>query len=137
MVKKDPGEVYRQIKSKHLMFSETAEEKEIRVLEEGDALQKGKLSTFQWEVRWESHLHIETALGLNAKEALTQCLKGRLGPLRRKNTSLRGLIKLPGRKTRWRGLMQRKNAFAICPHLPAILNSSPSKPVHARFVPVL
>ena len=49
-VKDDYGEVYRQIKSKHLMFSETAEEKEIRVLEEGDALQKGKLSAFQWEV---------------------------------------------------------------------------------------
>ena len=45
-VKDDYGEVYRQIKSKHLMFSETAEEKEIRVLGEGDALQKGKLSAF-------------------------------------------------------------------------------------------
>ena len=81
MVKKDPGEVYRQIKSKHLMFSETAEEKEIRVLEEGDALQKGKLSAFQWEVRWESHLadRDSVGLGLNAKEALIQYFR-KIGP---------------------------------------------------------
>ena len=80
-VKNDPGEVYRQIKSKHLMFSETAEEKELRVLEEGDALQKGKLSAFQWEVRWESHLadRDSVGLGLNAKEALIQYLR-KIGP---------------------------------------------------------
>ncbi|CAK8988949.1 unnamed protein product [Durusdinium trenchii] len=81
IVKEDPGEVYRQIKSKHLMFSETAEEKEIRVLEEGDALQKGKLSAFQWEVRWESHLadRDSVGLGLNAKEALIQYFR-KIGP---------------------------------------------------------
>ena len=73
--------VYRQIKSKHLMFSETAEEKEIRVLEEGDALQKGKLSAFQWEVRWGSHLPDQDSvgLGLNAKEALSQYFR-KIGP---------------------------------------------------------
>eukprot|EP00435_Cladocopium_sp_Y103_P042487 s1035_g11.t1 len=54
LVQSDPGQVYEQIKSKHLLFSETAEERQIRVLEEGDALEKGKLSAFQWEVRWES-----------------------------------------------------------------------------------
>ncbi|CAK8994559.1 Pro-Pol polyprotein, partial [Durusdinium trenchii] len=81
IIKEDPGEVYRQIKSKHLMFSETAEEKEIRVLEEGDALQKGKLSAFQWEVRWESHLadRDSVGLGLNAKEALIQYFR-KIGP---------------------------------------------------------
>ena len=73
--------MYRQIKSKHLTFSETAEEKEIRVLEEGDALQKGKLSAFQWEVRWESHLadRDSVGLGLNAKEALIQYFR-KIGP---------------------------------------------------------
>ena len=64
LVQKDPGQVYDQIKSKHLLFSETAEEKQIRVLEEGDALEKGKLSAFQWEVRWESHLADRDGIGL-------------------------------------------------------------------------
>jgi hypothetical protein len=69
-VQKDPGQVYDQIKSKHLLFSETAEE--IRVLEEGDALEKGKLSAFQWEVCWGSHLADRDGigLGLNKTEGL-------------------------------------------------------------------
>ena len=81
LVQKDPGQVYDQIKSKHLLFSETAEEKQIRVLEEGDALEKGKLSAFQWEVRWESHLADRDGigLGLNKTEGLIQ-KKQKIGP---------------------------------------------------------
>ena len=81
LVQKDPGQVYDQIKSKHLLFSETAEEKQIRVLEEGDALEKGKLSAFQWEVRWESHLADRDGigLGLNKTEGLIQYLR-KIGP---------------------------------------------------------
>ena len=84
LVKSDPGSVYLQIKEKHLMFAETTEEKEIRILEEGDGLEKGKLSAFQWEVRWESHLadRDSIGLGLNAKEALIHYLrKIGLGPV--------------------------------------------------------
>ena len=86
LVQKDPGQVYDQIKSKHLLFSETAEEKQIRVLEEGDleegdALEKGKLSAFQWEVRWGSHLADRDGigLGLNKTEGLIQYLR-KIGP---------------------------------------------------------
>ncbi|CAK9020527.1 Uncharacterized protein SCF082_LOCUS14946 [Durusdinium trenchii] len=81
VVREDPGEVYRQIRAKHLLFSETSEEKEIRILEEGDGLEKGKLSAFQWEVRWESHLadRESVGLGLNPKEALIQYLR-KIGP---------------------------------------------------------
>ena len=82
VVREDPGEVYRQIRAKHLLFSETSEEKEIRILEEGDGLEKGKLSAFQWEVRWESHLadRESVGLGLNPKEALIQYLR-KIGPV--------------------------------------------------------
>ena len=51
LVRDDPGEVYKQIRAKHLMFSETSEEKEVRILEEGDSLDKGKLSAHQFEAR--------------------------------------------------------------------------------------
>ena len=46
-------------------------------MEEGDGLEKGKVSAFQWEVRWESHLadRDRIGLGLNAKEALTHYLR--------------------------------------------------------------
>ena len=50
-------------------------------MEEGDALEKGKLSAFQWEVRWESHLADRDGigLGLNKTEGLIQYLR-KIGP---------------------------------------------------------
>ena len=81
LVRDDPGEVYKQIRAKHLMFSETSEEKEVRILEEGDSLDKGKLSARQFEARWEEHLadRESVGLGFNAKEALIQYLR-KIGP---------------------------------------------------------
>ena len=73
-LKADPGKVYQEIKAKHLMFAETREEREIRVLEEGDRLDKGRLTAYQFETLWEEHLNerAEVGLGCTAREYLLQ-----------------------------------------------------------------
>ncbi|CAK9027596.1 Retrovirus-related Pol polyprotein from transposon opus [Durusdinium trenchii] len=53
-VLEDPEAVYERIKSKHLMFSESREEREIRVDAEHVALMKGKLTGHQFEPLFEA-----------------------------------------------------------------------------------
>jgi len=60
----DPEKVYQMIKEKHLQFSETPQEKEIRVDSEFAALQKGKLSASQFEPMFESAITDLEAVGL-------------------------------------------------------------------------
>ena len=76
-LKKDPGAVYAAVKQKHLLFAETREEKELRVLDEWERLQKGRLSAHQWEVLWEEKLGEREAvgLGMTARENLIQYLR--------------------------------------------------------------
>ena len=73
-LKRDPGAVYAAVKQKHLPFAETREEKELRVLDEWERLQKGRLSAHQWEVLWEEKLGEREAVGLGmaARENLIQ-----------------------------------------------------------------
>ena len=73
--------VYQEIKTKHLMFSETQEEGELRVLEAWDQLSKGRLSAQQWETVWEERLSEREAvgLGMTARETMLQYLK-KVGP---------------------------------------------------------
>ncbi|CAE7299989.1 unnamed protein product, partial [Symbiodinium necroappetens] len=80
-VKSDPGKVYQEIKLKHLMFSESQEERELRVLEAWDQLSKGRLTAHQWETVWEERLSEREAvgLGMTARESLLQYLK-KVGP---------------------------------------------------------
>eukprot|EP00439_Symbiodinium_sp_Y106_P054591 s2522_g7.t1 len=76
-LKRDPGAVYAAVKQKHLPFAETREEKELRVLDEWERLQKGRLSAHQWEVLWEEKLGEREAvgLGMTARENLIQYLR--------------------------------------------------------------
>ncbi len=80
-LKDNPGKVYQEIKTKHLLFAETREEREIRVLEEGDRLEKGKLTAYQFETLWEEHLseRAEVGLGCTAREYLLQYYR-KIGP---------------------------------------------------------
>ena len=63
-VLEDPGGVYQRIKSKHLMFSESREEREIRVDSEHVALMKGKLTGGQFEPLFEASVAELEAVGL-------------------------------------------------------------------------
>ena len=76
-LREDPGAVYKAVKQKHLLFSETREEKELRVLDEWERLQKGRLSAHQWEVLWEERLgeREQVGLGMTARENLIQYLR--------------------------------------------------------------
>ena len=76
-LKRDPGAVYKAVKQKHLLFAETREEKELRVLDDWERLHKGRLSAHQWEVLWEEKLGETEAVGLDmtARENLIQYLR--------------------------------------------------------------
>ena len=63
-VLEDPGAVYARIKSKHLMFSESREEREIRVDAEHVALMKGKLTGGQFEPLFEASVAELESVGL-------------------------------------------------------------------------
>ena len=63
-VLEDPEAVYERIKSKHLMFSESREEREIRVDAEHVALMKGKLTGHQFEPLFEASVAELEAVGL-------------------------------------------------------------------------
>ncbi|CAE7940524.1 pol [Symbiodinium necroappetens] len=56
LLKRDPGAVYSAVKQRHLLFAETREEKELRVLDDWERLHKGRLSAHQWEVLWEEKI---------------------------------------------------------------------------------
>ena len=60
----DPKSVYLAIKSKHLMFAESAAEKEIRVDAEWAALTKGKDSANQFEPKFEAAIMALEEVGL-------------------------------------------------------------------------
>ena len=77
LLKRDPGAVYSAVKQKHLLFAETREEKELRVLDDWERLHKGRLSAHQWEVLWEEKLGEREAvgLGMTARENLIQYLR--------------------------------------------------------------
>ena len=76
-LREDPGAVYKAVKQKHLLFAETREEKELRVLDEWERLQKGRLSAYEWEVLWEERLgeREQVGLGMTARENLIQYLR--------------------------------------------------------------
>ena len=60
----DPGAVYERIKSKHLMFSESREEREIRINAEHASLVKGRLTGHQFEPVFEASVAELEAVGL-------------------------------------------------------------------------
>ena len=60
----DPGSVYEKIKAKHLMFSESREEREIRIDAEHAALMKGRLTGHQFEPVFEASVAELEAVGL-------------------------------------------------------------------------
>ena len=60
----DAKSVYDQIKSKHLVFSETTEEKELRVDNEHAMLMKGKLTAHQFEPLFEASITDLESIGL-------------------------------------------------------------------------
>ena len=60
----DAKSVYEQIKSKHLVFSETTEEKELRVDNEHAMLMKGKLTAHQFEPLFEASITDLESIGL-------------------------------------------------------------------------
>ena len=60
----DPESVYRRIKSKHLVFAESREEKEVRIDAEHAALAKGRLSACQFEPLFESSISELESVGL-------------------------------------------------------------------------
>ena len=60
----DPASVYERIKSKHLLFSESVEEREIRVDSEHAALLKGKVTGHQFEPLFERSIAELEEIGL-------------------------------------------------------------------------
>ena len=60
----DPGSVYERIKAKHLMFTESREEREIRIDAEHAALMKGRLTGHQFEPVFEASVAELEAVGL-------------------------------------------------------------------------
>ncbi|CAE7332320.1 unnamed protein product [Symbiodinium microadriaticum] len=77
LLKRDPGAVYSAVKQKHLLFAETREEKELRVLDDWERLHTFRLSAHQREVLWEEKLGEREAvgLGMTARENLIQYLR--------------------------------------------------------------
>ena len=63
-VETNPESVYERIKSKHLLFSESVEEREIRVDSERAALLKGKLTGHQFEPLFERSIAELEEIGL-------------------------------------------------------------------------
>ena len=63
-IEKDPEKVYKRIKAKHLMFSESPEEREIRVDAEHVALAKGKMTGHQFEPLFEASVTERETVGL-------------------------------------------------------------------------
>ena len=80
-VEADPASVYERIKSKHLLFSESVEEREIRVDSEHAALLKGKLTGHQFEPLFERSIAEleEIGLGKTPKELFLSYLR-KVGP---------------------------------------------------------
>ena len=76
-VEADPASVYERIKSKHLLFSESVEEREIRVDSEHAALLKGKLTGHQFEPLFERSIAEleEIGLGKTPKELFLSYLR--------------------------------------------------------------
>ena len=84
-VEADPASVYERIKSKHLLFSESVEEREIRVDSEHAALLKGKLTGHQFEplfARSIAELE-EIGLGKTPRELFLSYLR-KVGPVLQK-----------------------------------------------------
>ena len=77
----DPASVYERIKSKHLLFSESVEEREIRVDSEHAALLKGKLTGHQFEPLFERSIAEleEIGLGKTPRELFLSYLR-KVGP---------------------------------------------------------
>ena len=69
-MKSDPAAVYQMIKSKHLLFTETPDEKEIRVNREFNALMKGKMMGHQFEPAFDAVIANleEVGLGKSRRE---------------------------------------------------------------------
>ena len=84
-VEADPASVYERIKSKHLLFSESVEEREIRVDSEHAALLKGKLTGHQFEPLFERSIAEleEIGLGKTPRELFLSYLR-KVGPVLQK-----------------------------------------------------
>ena len=80
-VETNPEQVYERIKSKHLLFSESVEEREIRVDSEHAALLKGKLTGHQFEPLFERSIAEleEIGLGKTPRELFLSYLR-KVGP---------------------------------------------------------
>ena len=81
----DADAVYEKIKSKHLVFSESVEEREIRVDSEHAALMKGKLTGHQFEPLFERSIAEleEIGLGKTPRELFLSYLR-KVGPVLQK-----------------------------------------------------
>ena len=81
----DADSVYEKIKSKHLLFSESVEEREIRVDSEHAALMKGKLTGHQFEPLFERSIAEleEIGLGKTPRELFLSYLR-KVGPVLQK-----------------------------------------------------
>ena len=81
----DADAVYEKIKSKHLLFSESVEEREIRVDSEHAALMKGKLTGHQFEPLFERSIAEleEIGLGKTPRELFLSYLR-KVGPVLQK-----------------------------------------------------
>ena len=84
-VEADPASVCERIKSKHLLFSESVEEREIRVDSEHAALLKGKLTGHQFEPLFERSIAEleEIGLGKTPRELFLSYLR-KVGPVLQK-----------------------------------------------------
>ena len=76
-IEKDPEKVYKRIKAKHLLFTESPEEREIRVDAEHVALAKGKMTGHQFEPLFEASVtELETVgLGKSKRELYLSYLR--------------------------------------------------------------
>ena len=85
LVESDPEGVYERIKAKHLLFSESVEEREIRVDSEHAAMVKGKLTGHQFEPLFERSIAEleDIGLGKTARELFLSYIR-KIGPVLQK-----------------------------------------------------
>ena len=80
-VKTDPAAVYQMIKAKHLLFTETPDEKEIRVNKEFNGLMKGKMLGHQFEPVFDAAIANLEEVGLGkSKRELYLAYVEKIGP---------------------------------------------------------
>ena len=108
----DPEAVYERIKNKHLMFSESREEREIRIDSEHASLMKGKLTGHQFEPLFEhSVAELESVgLGKTVRELFLSYLR-KVGPTLQKE--IRSDKRLWGKEAGLRGPQTWEEAHRV------------------------